>query len=143
MSDGRFLFHPAVAVSTAYTPNALNQYSMVGSASLSYDGNGNLTGDGTASFGYDTENHLISATLPGTSIAYAYDPLGRRASKTVNGALTDYLSAGDQEIAEYAASGTLLERYIYGRAWTSRSPPSAPGAASPITTRTGSAPWWP
>jgi YD repeat-containing protein len=107
-------FFGAAAASTAYAANAVNQYSTVGAATLTYDGNGNLTGDGVDSFAYDTENHLLSASALGNTIAYTYDPLGRRASKTVNGTVTDYVDAGNQEIAEYDGSGTLLVRYVYG-----------------------------
>ncbi|MGF1628172.1 MAG: RHS repeat-associated core domain-containing protein [Kiloniellaceae bacterium] len=123
VSDGAYLYHPAAASAVAYTPNSVNQYSTVGSSSLTYDGNGNLTGDGVDSFSYDTENRLVSASALGNTIAYAYDPLDRRASKTVNGTVTEYLSADDQEIAEYDGSGTLLRRYVYG-----------PGLDEPVTT---------
>lgn len=45
----------------SYTANALNQYTAVGAASPTYDGNGNLTSDGTFTFGYDAESRMISA----------------------------------------------------------------------------------
>jgi RHS repeat-associated protein len=35
-------------------------------------------------------------------------------SKTVNGVTTRYLSVGNQEIAEYDGSNTLLRRYVFG-----------------------------
>jgi prepilin-type N-terminal cleavage/methylation domain-containing protein len=74
----------------------VNQYSTVRAATLTYDGNGNLTGDGVDTFAYDTQNHLLAASALGNTIAYAYDPLGRRASKTVNGTVTAYVDAGDR-----------------------------------------------
>ena len=114
LTDIDFLYHPAAASSTDYATNTANQYSAVGSATLTYDGNGNLTGDGVDTFAYDTENHLLSASALGNTISYTYDPLGRRASKTVNGTATAYIDAGDEEIAEYDASGELLARYVYG-----------------------------
>lgn len=114
VSNGSFLYHPPSASSVAYAPNSVNQYATVGAASLTYDGNGNLTGDGVASYGYDTENHLISASALGNTIAYAYDPLGRRASKTINATVTRFVAAGNQEITDYDGSGTLLRRYVYG-----------------------------
>ncbi len=55
---------------------------------------------------------LILAT-----VAYQYDPLGRRYGKTVSGTSTQYLSDGATEIAEYASESggsTLLRRYVYG-----------------------------
>ncbi|HET8700958.1 MAG TPA: hypothetical protein VFL97_04755 [Nitrococcus sp.] len=51
---------------------ASTKYTTVGASSLTYDGNGNLTGDGVASYGYDTENHLISASALGNTIAYGH-----------------------------------------------------------------------
>jgi hypothetical protein len=44
--------------SNSYTLNSLNQYTQVGSASLSYDLNGNLTGDGVWTYRFDEENRL-------------------------------------------------------------------------------------
>jgi len=59
---------------------------------------------------------LVSVAVNGSatpSIAYDYDALGRRASKTVNGVSTTYLLDGDEEIGEYI--GTAVQRhYITG-----------------------------
>ena len=95
-----------------------------------YDANGNMTSDGTYSFGYDYENRLTSAVGNGHSASYTYDALGRRRSKTVDGAATYFLYdaptlaslgrspdqsvGGDQVIAEYNASNTLLKKFIFG-----------------------------
>lgn len=114
LTDDRFLFRPAANDNVDYVANALNQYTFVGAASITYDGNGNLTGDGVNTYAYDTENRLTGATVPGKTASYAYDPLGRRKSKTVGGVTTAYLHDGDREIAEYDGSGTLLRRYVYG-----------------------------
>jgi len=49
--------------------------------------------------------------------SYAYDYLGRRVAKTVYGepnVVTRYAYDGDQIIAEYDGSGTLLRKFIYG-----------------------------
>ncbi|PNG47351.1 hypothetical protein WDL1CHR_05676 [Variovorax sp. WDL1] len=37
----------------SYTSNGLNQYTAAGGAAHAYDANGNLTSDGTWSYGYD------------------------------------------------------------------------------------------
>ncbi len=104
-----------------YAPvNGLNQYPTItpagGSAtSILYDANGNLTSDGNFTFAYDPENRLMTATKTGTSVAYAYDPLGRRTTKTVNGSATYFLDSGDDEIAEYDATGNnVLRRFVPG-----------------------------
>jgi len=61
--------------------------------------------------------------VPGHSISYAYDPLGRRKTKTVDSVATSYVDSGDREIAEYDGSGNLLRRYVFG-----------PGVDEPIVT---------
>ena len=45
-----------------YTANGLNQYDYVDSTALTYDADGNLTGDGRYSYAYDCENRLVSVT---------------------------------------------------------------------------------
>ncbi|MBP6014625.1 MAG: RHS repeat protein [Alphaproteobacteria bacterium] len=102
-----------------YAANVLDQYTSLtvsgqAAANLTYDLNGNLTSDGTWTFSYDAENHLTSATKSGATVSYTYDALGRRQTKTVNGTLTNYLSAGDEEIGEYDTNGNILRRYIPG-----------------------------
>ncbi len=116
INDALFEWQPGTAGSQSYTANNLNQYTGVNSASLTYDLNGNLTGDGVNTYTFDRENKLTSATTPANNVAYIYDPLGRRVEKSVDGAVTNYLQDGDEEIAEYNGAGNLLRRYIYGPA---------------------------
>ena len=117
VTDNSWLnYPPSSPSSVSYTSNALNQYTAVGAASLSYNDNGNLTSDGTFSLGYDAENRLISSVGGGTA-AYAFDAQGRRKSKTVNGVTTTVFvtDAGNREVLEYdGASGALLRWYAYG-----------------------------
>jgi len=99
----------------------MNQYPTVtpagGSAETqNYDNNGNLTGDGTSTYSYDPENHLMTASNTGMSATYAYDPLGRRETKTVGSTVTEFLNDGQDEIAEYDASGDVLRRFVPGPA---------------------------
>jgi RHS repeat-associated protein len=102
--------------SATYTKNALNQYTAVGATAYAYDGRGNLTGDGVWTYGYDTENRLVSASNGTTTISYGYDALGRRLSKTVGGVSTSWASYGNREIAEYQGTGTpvLQSRTVFG-----------------------------
>ena len=80
-----------------------------------YNSNGCLSGDGTWTFTYDTENHLTAATKTGTSVSYLYDPLHRQTQKTVGTVKSRYLYSGWQRIADYDGStGALLTRYIFG-----------------------------
>lgn len=99
--------------STSYSVNNLNQYSSVGGTNLTYDTRGNLTGEGVWTYGYDYENHLVSASKSGTTVSYTYDGLGRRISKTVNGTTTHYIYSGSSLIEERDGSGIVLAQYIY------------------------------
>jgi RHS repeat-associated protein len=98
--------------------NDLNQYGSVdlgsGWQNYTYDDNGNLTDDGTYTYGYDSENRLITVDDTGAVATYSYDYQGRRISKTVGTATTEYVYDGDQVIAEYNSGDTLLRKFIYG-----------------------------
>ena len=85
-----------------------------------YNANGNLTSDGTFTFGYDAENRLTSAVGAGNTASYTYDAQGRRKTKTVNGTTTVFVTdAGNREVLEYdGSSGTILRWYAYGRGIT-------------------------
>jgi YD repeat-containing protein len=111
------LNYPAATPSTvSFTANALNQYTTVGAVSPTYDGNGNLTSDGTLTLGYDAESRLTAASATGLTASYAYDGQGRRKSKTVNGTTTVFVTdAANREVMEYdGGSGAILRWYAYG-----------------------------
>jgi YD repeat-containing protein len=92
------------AAGHAYTPNNLNQYASVDGQSLGYDSNRNLTGDGVFSYAYDTENQVLSASATVTTATCAYDPQGRRKSKTVNDTTTRMAPA---KASDATASGSV------------------------------------
>jgi RHS repeat-associated protein len=100
-------------VTRAYTSNGLNQYTASGSATLSYDANGNLSSDGSTSYVYDDENRLVSAS-GGHSASLAYDPLGRlwQVSSTSTGTTRFYYD-GDQLAIESDGSGNVLRAYVH------------------------------
>jgi RHS repeat-associated protein len=89
------------------------------SPSYGYDSNGSLLYDGSRAFCYDSENRLISASIPSasTTASLAYDPLGRLQTyqTVISGttATTTFLYDGDRLSAEYNGS-TLLRRYVHG-----------------------------
>jgi RHS repeat-associated protein len=117
VTDNSWLNYPAaIPAAVSYTANALNQYTAVGAVTPGYDGNGNLTFDGTLTFGYDAENRLTSAVGAGNSAAYTYDAQGRRKTRTVNGATTVFVTdAGNREVLEYdGTSGAIQRWYAYG-----------------------------
>ncbi len=96
----------------SYTVNGRNQYTQVGGTTHTWDANGNLTDDGPTTYGYDTENRLVSASGGKT---LSYDPLGRlyQVTTTAPAATTRFVYDGDRLIAEYSGS-TLLRRYVHG-----------------------------
>jgi RHS repeat-associated protein len=103
----------AYDVSRSYSVNGLNQYTAAGTASFLYDGNGNLRADGSTNYVYDAENRLVSAS-GGSSATLSYDPMGRLFQVTGGGNTTQLLYDGDELVAEYNGSGTLLRRYAHG-----------------------------
>jgi RHS repeat-associated protein len=102
--------------SVNYTDNTRNQYIAVGGTNYTNSTNGNITSDGTSTFGYDAENRLVSFDTTGSAndATYAYDALGRRVKKTVNSTSTFFVYDGDDIIADYSSAGTLLREYIHG-----------------------------
>ena len=103
-SDSTYSVHPSPAGTKAYTAaNNINEYPQVGAAVYSYNANGCLTGDGTWTHGYDTENHLLTSSKTGTSLAFVYDPFHRQAQKAITSgtAKTRYIYSGWQRIADY------------------------------------------
>jgi RHS repeat-associated protein len=117
VTDNSWFNYPAATPGTvSYTADALNRYTAVGAVSPTYDGNSNLTFDGTFAFGYDAENRLTSAVGAGNTAAYSYDAQGRRKTKTVNGTTTVFVTdAANREVLEYdGASGAIQRWYAYG-----------------------------
>jgi RHS repeat-associated protein len=117
VTDNNWLNYPAATPSTvSYSADALNRYIAVGAVIPTYDGNSNLTFDGTFTFGNDAENRLTSASGAGNTASYTYDAQGRRKTKTVNGTMTVFVTdAGNREVLEYdGASGAIQRWYAYG-----------------------------
>lgn len=117
MSDGtNFMWHPGAAGTQSYgTADSVNKYPTVGGVAQTYNTNACLTGDGTWTFGYNTENMLTTATKTGTSVSYKYDPILRQRQKVVGAAKTNYYYASWQRLADYdGVANTLQQRYVYG-----------------------------
>ena len=113
-SNNAYVFTGDVNVNRNYQVNGLNQYTSAGPATFTYDANGNLTGDGTSGYVYDVENRLVSKSGGATATLH-YDPLGRlyEVDGSASG-ITRFLNDGDEMVAEYNGSGTLLLRYLHG-----------------------------
>ncbi len=72
-----------------------------------------MTWDGVRSYGYDSENRIVSVD-GGATATYAYDASNQRYKKVTGGATTHYVWQGSQVIAEHNGStGALIVDYIY------------------------------
>ena len=112
-SNDAYATNSTYNVNRGYSVNGLNQYTAAGPATFLYDGNGNLRADGSTNFAYDSENRLVSAS-GATSATLSYDPLGRLFQVSGGAGTTQFLYDGDELVAEYNGSGTLLRRYAHG-----------------------------
>ena len=81
-----------------------------GGTSLTHDTRGNITAIGGSSYGYTSENMMVTA--PG-SVTLADDPL-LRLYETVGGSTTRFAYDGVSMIAEYDGSNNLQRRYVHG-----------------------------
>ena len=103
----------------SFTYNALNHDVSIETQANGYDALGNLTNDGSRTYGYDNENRLLTVVSGATTVSLAYDPLGRlqQTAATTSGVTTttQFLYAGDMLVSEYdGASGLLQRRYVPG-----------------------------
>jgi RHS repeat-associated protein len=79
---------------------------------VEYGHDGNMLTYGGWTFTWNGENRLISATDGTTTISNAYDYMGRRFSKVVNGVTNTFLYDGWAMIRE--ESMTTTNHYVYG-----------------------------
>jgi RHS repeat-associated protein len=89
--------------------DAANELTKWGTATPTYDSNGNVLSDGTNSYAWDARNHLVS--MNSGSAGFQYDPFGRRVAKTVLLTTTNYLydrSNPVQELAGTTPTANLL-----------------------------------
>jgi len=94
---------PAALSSASY--NASNQQTGFGGQTLSYDLNGNLTGDGANTYTLNARDELVSI-IGSVAAIFQYDAVGRRRSKTISGATTSFLYDGENVVQEQS-SGTV------------------------------------
>jgi RHS repeat-associated protein len=94
-------FPAAVSLATYDVANELTNWN---GATISYDSNGNMLSDGIHSYTWDTRNQLATVDA-GSTGAFAYDPFGRRVSKSIlGGAATSFFYDGANPVQEL--SGT-------------------------------------
>lgn len=112
----------------SYTSNGLNQYSNVGGITPIFDARGNLTGLGSDSYGYSSENLITSATVASAATTLSYDPALRlyQVYTPANSKTLRFQYDGADLIAEYNASNAMTARHVHG-----------PGTDEPLVTYTG------
>jgi RHS repeat-associated protein len=91
---------PPTVSTTSY--DAANELTGWGTATLTYDNNGNTTSDGTNSYVWNARNQL--ASMNSTGDTFQYDPLGRRVTKTIISSTTNYLYDGANPVQELSGS---------------------------------------
>jgi RHS repeat-associated protein len=99
-NPGTATSYAAADVDNGYTSSTS---SPAGEAPIyTYDASHNLTFDGSNTLTYDVENRLVQALNAGWGMTdYLYDPLGHRKQKQVGGVISQFVLAGEDEIADY------------------------------------------
>lgn len=85
-----------------YEPGTLRLQTQ-GSRSFTYDAVGNTIGDSGATFSYNADNLMSSATLPGGTTSYLYNCEGKRVRKT----------GANTVLYTYGKDGELLSEWTY------------------------------
>jgi RHS repeat-associated protein len=85
---------------------------------MTLDQNGNLAtetdGSGTTSYTWNARNQLTALSGPGLSATFGYDGLGRRRTKTISGARTDFLYDGLNPVQEGVLPATPAANLLTG-----------------------------
>ena len=90
--------------------NAANEMTAFNGTPQTYDGNGNLSNDGTNTYAWDARNHLVGISGANTA-SFVYDADGRRAQKMIGSTSTQFLYDGlnlVQELQNGAPSANML-----------------------------------
>ncbi len=88
------------------TYNAANELTSLEGHTLAYDADGNLTSSPTSSYTYNDRNQLTGIIQGSDTWSFAYDPFGRRSSKTLNGTATSYLYDSENPVSETTGDST-------------------------------------
>jgi len=125
---------PSATTATA-TYDANNRLTAWNGVSQSYDFNGNLLGDGSRTFAWDSRDQLT--TIGGTVAAsFQYDAFGRRRQKTLSGSSSTYLYDGSNFIQK-TVNGTPYN-LLTGRVDEVFAQYSAAGKSIPLSDALGS-----
>jgi RHS repeat-associated protein len=124
---------PSAQSTTSY--DAANELTKWGTATPTYDSNGNVLSDGTNTYVWNGRNQLASMNMSAQS--FQYDPFARRAAKTILSATTNYLYDGVNPVQELAGS-TVTANLITGGVDEYLQRTDSSGAASFLTDALGS-----
>jgi RHS repeat-associated protein len=99
----------------ASSSNRLTQVQDVGgTAAVTHDAAGNITADGTNSYGYSDRGRMGSATTANGAVTYSYNGLEQRARKSSAGGTSYYVyDEAGQLLGEYDGAGKPLYETIY------------------------------
>ncbi|MBB5867608.1 RHS repeat-associated protein [Allocatelliglobosispora scoriae] len=101
---------PQPVSGTAY--DAANQATSWNGTPMTYDANGNLTGDGDDTYTWDARDRLVGVS-GSTTASYQYDPFGRRTRKVLSSTTTDLLYDGDSPVQELSG-GLVVANILLG-----------------------------
>jgi len=103
--------------------NAANELNEDSDFTYQYDNNGNMirktakVGGAVTDYEYDAENKLVRVVMPGTTVDYKYDGLGRRVEKDVVSAttkVTRFIYDNEDILLELDGSNNIIARYTHG-----------------------------
>jgi RHS repeat-associated protein len=147
-ADGNRTYTTAAAGTTTYSTsgssNWLTGLSGVLSATNTYNADGNLTGDGTFTYGYDGRGRMaLASTGTSTTTNYGVNAPGQRVLKSGsgvgNGGTNEYVyDQFGNFLGEYGSTGTNIDETV----WLPNTPVAALsggyGMATPVAVLTGS-----
>ena len=81
---------------------------------MTYDDDGNLTSDGTATYGWTARGDLKQVSRTGLAASFGYDALGDRSTRTVNGTSTGFLNDGANTSAELDSANAIASSLLSG-----------------------------
>ncbi len=97
---------------THYQYDDANRLIAVDGVAYTWDDNGNLLNDSASTYGYDTQNRLISLTQGGHNYTFSYNGQGDRLTQSVDGATTRYMLDLEAGLTQVLSDGTTA--YLYG-----------------------------